>query len=638
MKDQVQRSINKDEQKRKIRARYKGISRDELEFIPAKQKEKLFEDTTTKRVAAYCRVSTDDAKQTSSYELQKNHYEDMIKEHIGWELVGIYADEGISGTSLQHREDFNRMMEDCHSGKIDLIVTKSVSRFARNIVDCIAKQRELANLPSPVGVYFETEHIYSLDGTSEMMMAVLAAAAQEESHTKSEIMNISIEQRFSRGIFLVPELLGYDKDEDGNLIINEEEAETVKLCYYLFLNGFPTAEIAEILQELGRKTKLGRTKWTSSSVVAVLKNERHCGDVLSRKTYTPNYLDHKVKKNRHDRNQYKQSNHHEAIVSHEIFDAAQKLLAVHKYRKSGYPLPELRVVDGGALRGYVSVNRTWTGFSDEDYKKASQSAYSDDESLDQAEMLSDGIKTHFDLSGYQIARAQFFSTKDAPAMTISSNRLTFNTACLKKFENVEYVELLFNSVEKCIAIRPCSADSINAIRWGTVKDGRWIVLPKSCSGFSTPLFNFMGWNNQYRYRFCGEYHRQEGEKILFFDLAEPEVIVTTTEPERKTTSLITEDHKENALPADKVENAKNIVGEKSKCIKKILYPCAWASSFGDDAEKGNFHVLQRIPYHGAWDILRPTQKVEGLQILNGHVLEDLMDEAKYMIKKMRCTG
>lgn len=129
MNEQERRSTNKEEQKRKIRARYKGINRDELEFIPAKQKEKLFEDTTTKRVAAYCRVSTDDAKQTSSYELQRNHYEDMIKEHIGWELVGIYADEGISGTSLQHRDDFNRMMEDCRAGKIDLIVTKKRLSF-----------------------------------------------------------------------------------------------------------------------------------------------------------------------------------------------------------------------------------------------------------------------------------------------------------------------------------------------------------------------------------------------------------------------------------------------------------------------------------------------------------------------------
>ena len=302
MNEQEKHAASQEERKEKIRARYKGVDRSELEFIPAKQKEKLFEDAGTKRVCAYCRVSTDDANQTSSYELQKNHYEDMIKEHAGWILVGIYADEGISGTSLQHRDEFNRMIEDCKAGKIDLIVTKSVSRFARNIVDCIAKVRELANMKPQVGVFFETEHIYTLDNTSEMMLAVLSAAAQEESHTKSEIMNISIEQRFSRGIFLTPKLLGYDKDEDGNLVINESEADTVRLCYYLFLSGFPTSEIAEILMDLGRKTKLGNTKWTGSTVVNVLRNERHCGDVLSRKTFTPNYLDHKSKKNNHDRN------------------------------------------------------------------------------------------------------------------------------------------------------------------------------------------------------------------------------------------------------------------------------------------------------------------------------------------------
>ena len=131
-----------------------------------------------------------------------------------------------------------------------------------------------------------TEHYYTLDNTSEMMLAVLSAAAQEESHTKSEIMNISIEQRFSRGIFLTPKLLGYDKDEDGNLVINETEADTVRLCYYLFLSGFPTSEIAEILMDLGRKTKLGNTKWTGSAVVNILRNERHCA-MFIQKTFTP---------------------------------------------------------------------------------------------------------------------------------------------------------------------------------------------------------------------------------------------------------------------------------------------------------------------------------------------------------------
>lgn len=434
MNEQEKHAASQEERKEKIRARYKGVDRSELEFIPAKQKEKLFEDAGIKRVCAYCRVSTDDANQTSSYELQKNHYEDMIKEHAGWTLVGIYADEGISGTSLQHRDEFNRMIENCKVGKIDLIVTKSVSRFARNIVDCIAKVRELANMKPQVGVFFETEHIYTLDNTSEMMLAVLSAAAQEESHTKSEIMNISIEQRFSRGIFLTPKLLGYDKDEDGNLVINESEADTVRLCYYLFLSGFPTSEIAEILMDLGRKTKLGNTKWTGSTVVNVLRNERHCGDVLSRKTFTPNYLDHKSKKNNHDRNQYRQTDHHEAIVSREIYNAAQKMLDASKYMKKGYPLPTLQVVDQGALKGFVPVNRAWNGFSSADYEKASLSAYSENNNEICAEKTEN---RGFDLSGYEIVRAQFFSTRFDPAVDLErfdySRRFEYRKEIRKKY-------------------------------------------------------------------------------------------------------------------------------------------------------------------------------------------------------------
>lgn len=615
-----------EEQKNKIRERYKGVDRNELEFIPAKPREKLFEDTAEKRVCAYCRVSTDDVNQTSSYELQKNHYEDMIKEHQGWELVGIYADEGISGTSLQHRDEFNRMIEDCKAGKIDLIVTKSVSRFARNIVDCIAKVRELGNMRPKVGVFFETEHIYTLDNTSEMMLAVLSAAAQEESHTKSEIMNISIEQRFSRGIFLTPKLLGYDVDEDGNLVINKEEAETVRLCYYLFLNGFPTAEIAEILMQLKRKTKLGNTKWSSGTVGSLLRNERYCGDVLSRKTFTPNYLDHKSKKNRHDRNQYRQTDHHEAIVDRDIYNAAQKMLTVTKYAKKGFPFPNLKVVDSGALKGFVSVNRSWTGFTVEDYKKASQSVYSDQNSIQDIEESKEEKKDGgFDLSGYEIVRAQFFSTRLNPAMTISEGRITFNTACLKKFEDVEYVEILFNSIERCIAVRPCDKDNINAVKWGTIRNGKWAVLPKSCRGFSEPLFELMDWNNECKYRFRGQYSKEDNEQILLFDLEEPEVIKH---------EIIQED-----LPdTDTTETEENTVDtskNKTKKIVRTLFPKRWQNHFGDSSE--DILLLHRVKYYGNWDVLRPAKIVEGLEPISENLLDKLNEEAQNMIEKMRCA-
>ena len=624
MKEYEKTIHSQEEKKNRIRERYKGVSRDELEFIPAKPKEKLFEDTGTKRVCAYCRVSTDDVNQTSSYELQKNHYEDMIKEHQGWELVGIYADEGISGTSLQHRDEFVRMIQDCKAGKIDLIVTKSVSRFARNIVDCIAKVRELANMNPQVGVFFETEHIYTLDNTSEMMLAVLSAAAQEESHTKSEIMNISIEQRFSRGIFLTPKLLGYDVGEDGNLEINKEEAETVKLCFYLFLNGFPTSEIAEIIMQLARPTKPGNYKWTVSTVVNLLKNERYCGDVLSRKTFTPNYLDHKSKKNRHDRNQYRQMDHHEAIVQREIYNAAQKMLTATRYAKKGFPFPNLKVVDDGLLKGFVPVNRAWTGFTGEDYKKASKVAYGNEQD---AEKIDNPVETgsKFDLSGYEIVRAQFFSTRLNPAMTISQGKITFNTACMKKFKDVEYVEILLNSVENCIAVRPCEKDNVNAVKWGRIKDGKWLVLPKSCRGFSEPLYELMDWKNECKYRFRGQYFQEDNEQILLFDLEEPEIF------KRELQDILSAES-----TSETVENETTEIEERqANTVTKTLYPEKWKKHFGNRTDE--ITVFQRIHCCGNWDVLRPAQVIEGMDLISEEILKKINDEAQDLIEKMRCA-
>jgi len=173
--------------KQRIRERYKGVSEDVLDVIPAAPQEDFYKSEIRKRVAVYARVSTDDPNQTSSYELQKNYYEDMVSRRVNWELVDIYADEGISGTSLQHRDNFLRMIRDCQDGKIDLIVTKSVSRFARNIIDCIGYVRQLKAGQPPVGVFFETENIFTLDEKSEMSLSFIATLAQEESHTKSEI-------------------------------------------------------------------------------------------------------------------------------------------------------------------------------------------------------------------------------------------------------------------------------------------------------------------------------------------------------------------------------------------------------------------------------------------------------------------
>lgn len=331
MNHSEEHTISIQEQKSKIRKRYRGVDPDTLECLPAKPPENIYDEDRELRVAVYARVSTDDPRQTSSYELQKNHYTDFVNRHPNWKLVEIYADEGISGTSLNHRESFLRMIEDCYKGKIDMIITKSVSRFARNIMDCIGYVRQLKELKPPVGIRFEAEGIFTLDANSEMTLSFMAAMAQEESHNKSEIMNASIEMRFKRGIFLKPPLLGYDVDEEGRLKINEEEAKTVRLIFFMYLYGYTCQQIADQLTFLKRPTKKGNLIWNPGSVLQILQNERHCGDILARKTWTPNYLNHKSKKNKQDRNQYRKSGDHEAIISKDDFVAVQHLILNAKY-------------------------------------------------------------------------------------------------------------------------------------------------------------------------------------------------------------------------------------------------------------------------------------------------------------------
>ena len=616
-----EKRLSAEERKQKIRERYKGVDKDELEVIPAREIVSLKEDTSYKRVAAYCRVSTDDPNQTSSYELQKNHYEEYIKEHPGWELVGIYADEGISGTSLAHREEFHRMLDDCNAGKIDLIITKSISRFARNTVDSISTVRQLAQLKRPVGVLFETENLFTLNQTSEMILTVLSAAAQEESHTKSEIMNISIEHRFSRGIFLTPELLGYDKDEDGNLVINEDEAETVKAIYYLYLNGFSISEIADLLTEYGRKTKLGNTEWNPGSIMKIIQNERHCGDVLARKTWTPSYLNHKSKKNNNDRNQYRQRDHHEAIVSREVFNAANQLQASKGYAAKNRPLPVLSVVDDGVLKGYVPVDKDWTGFSAEEYQEASESVYRENAQTERP--AENG--TRLNLSGYEIVRAQFFSTLSNPAMTISNGKMRFNTACLKKFGDEEYVELLLNTVERCIAIRPCSKDNPNAVRWGRLKDSRWSVSAISCRGLAKTLFDIMEWEEDTRYRFRGEYVGAGENKMLLFQLDEPEMIKT----------------EEITLPPQEPEQDGTEEEKEEIVIKKkmMVFPAAWADSFGRPITSlACVNMLEQEHYAGNWDILRPAKEVEDYNLVSSEELKALMQEAERIMEGWENTN
>jgi len=224
------------EQKARVHRRvYAEVDPNNYEFIPAKKQIDYYDNDVPQRVAVYARVSTDNIQQTSSYELQKKYYEEFVVHHPNWTLVKIYADEGISGTSLAHRDEFNRMISDCRAGKIDMIITKSVSRFARNVVDCISMVRTLAELTHPVGVFFESECIFSLKDDSQMALSFQATMAQEESHIRSRSMETSLRMRLDGGLPLTPKLLGYSHDADGKLVINPDEQSTVKLIFFMYL-------------------------------------------------------------------------------------------------------------------------------------------------------------------------------------------------------------------------------------------------------------------------------------------------------------------------------------------------------------------------------------------------------------------
>lgn len=515
------------ERKERVRRRINTkIDPENYEFIPAKKPIDYYDNDMRQRVAVYARVSTDNVQQTSSYELQKKYYEDFVVHHPNWTLVKIYADEGISGTSLAHRDEFNSMIADCRSGKIDMIITKSVSRFARNVVDCISMVRMLAELPSPVGVFFESECIFSLKDDSQMALSFQATMAQEESHIRSRSMETSLRMRLDGGLPLTPKLLGYSHDADGNLVVNPDEAPTVKLIFYMYLYGYSTSDIAAALTELGRKTYLGNVKWTSNSIVQVLRNERHCGDVLTRKTFTPNYLNHKARKNRGDRPQSLYRNHHEGIVSRDDFIAVQHLLNNSKYGNRSI-LPELRVIDSGLLRGFVTINPRWAGFKPSDYYQASASIHPPDEQQADASLPSSItlVPGDFDMRGFEIARSEFFDNYHRPYVLFQDKRIKFSTTCVRSFGKDNHVELLVNPVEMKFAVRTVAKSSRNAVVFSKLSDGKYQPRDIAGAAYVETLFQLFGWSPDLKYRIAGALFQTETESAYIFDVNDAEAFI-----------------------------------------------------------------------------------------------------------------
>lgn len=293
------------------------------------------------RVAAYCRVSTDQEEQLGSFANQVKYYTDYINENPNYVLAGVYGDEGISGTSLRNREQFKRLIEDCEEGKIDMVITKSISRFARNTQDCLHYSRMLKNMG--IGVFFEKENITTLDAGGELLFTILSSLAQEESRNISENCTWSIRNKFKKGESYQNGTIiyGYDNVPGGKMKINKEQAEVLRKIYSLFLEGNTYAYIAKLLNEEGVAGNKGEPRWNASTVRRMLLNEKYKGDSLLQKTYTVDYLTHKTVKNTGQVDQYYVKDTHPAIIDRTTWEAVQLEIErrqrfIYEHNLSGY--------------------------------------------------------------------------------------------------------------------------------------------------------------------------------------------------------------------------------------------------------------------------------------------------------------
>lgn len=295
-------------------------------------------------------MSTEQEEQENSFKNQVEYYTRYIQSHPEYELVGIYADEGISGTNTKKRKEFRRMIMDCEAHRIDMVITKSISRFARNTQDCLENYRKLKNLG--VIVIFEKENISSVDTTGELLLTILSSLAQDESRNISENSKWGIRSKFQKGIPHINtcKFMGYDKDSEGRLVINEEEAKLVRRIYREFLEGFTCSVIAARLNAEGVPGVSGEPKWLSVTIASMLKNEKYMGDSLLQKTYTADFLTRKQVKNNGEVTQYYVKESHEGIIPREEWNAVQQefkriegFMAEHNLSRYGY---------GGELRPF----------------------------------------------------------------------------------------------------------------------------------------------------------------------------------------------------------------------------------------------------------------------------------------------
>ena len=481
-----------------------SIDPDKYEYIPAKEQNEHVKADQYQRVAIYARVSTDNPMQTTSFELQQKYYEELVAQHPQWVLVKIYADEGKSGTTMQHRDGFNEMLADADAGKIDLIIVKNISRFARNVVDCLSIIRKLSE--KKIGVLFESEAIYSLNDDSHMALSFQATIAEQESRTRSRSMETSLRMRLDHGLPLTPELLGFVKNEDGKLVVNPETYKIPKLMFYMYLYGYSTQQIADTLTKLSKRTYLGNLKWTASGVAASMRNERYCGDVLTRKRFTKfaaDVHDQKSFKNRGEKPQSHYQDDHEAIIDRNDFLAVQRIMNNARFGGTSL-LPELQVIPDGLLKGFVIVHPKWGSFTKEDYITACKSVDSNPEDESRLEVR----EGSFDLTGYEVADFKLFSDQSVPAIMLHKDSIAFSVAGIREMNLKDnYVELLVHPLRKEIAVRPTAKENRCSIQWANGVRGYRSSRSVAAKAYIQTLYQIFGWEQDNNYKLYGRIYR-----------------------------------------------------------------------------------------------------------------------------------
>ncbi len=457
----------------------------------------------TFRMAAYARVSTDSSDQENSLKNQRQHYDTMIPANPNWEYMGLYADDGISGTSIRNRTAFNQMVKDCQAGKIDLILVKEVSRFARNIVDCLNTVELLLTLDPPVGIFFENNNLNTLDTGNKIFLALFAMFAEVESELKSKSVRYGNVECFEAGDYFCPvNLLGLKKDGKYGITIEPEGAKTVRLIYDLFLAGYSKKEIAEIMTCLARPTAAKHLIWSERSVFGILSNEKYSGDFLMQKTFIDSFLTHKAVRNKGQRKIYYEPDHHDGIVSRE--EHARSLLLLkcnpassffdHKY--------VIKVIRKGLLSGFIPVNAAFGGYDASHYLCALETAR-----IPQPHIEAEVVH----VAGTKRVRRELFSDRYAAAMTISPHGLQFNSACRALMKETAHVEMLLHPTERLIAVRKSTARNRNAVPWADSS------IP--ARKFLRAIYLLLGWQKGWRYKVAANCFSKNDERVILFDLA-----------------------------------------------------------------------------------------------------------------------